>query len=153
MYLTPTTAPTYLEAIDGAREAAMKLPPHLAHLFLVLATRYPEIRPTIKLLASHTATSERTVERNLSQLNERGWVVSMALSRGVERGGVSWRFLLLPTLTPPGEHPLLVGRGLASWEPCGLRIGGADFPSLTSVDHEPVSTDARDGWSSTYRRG
>jgi hypothetical protein len=136
MYLTPTTAPEYLEVISGAREAAMILPPHLAHLLLVLATRYPEIRPPIALLAAHTHTSARTVERNLAQLSERGWVVSKTMNRGLERGGVSWRFLLLPTLTLPGEPPLLVGRGPASWEPCGLRVGGADFPSLMTADRD-----------------
>jgi hypothetical protein len=135
MFLTPTREPGYADVVVAARDGGIDLPPHLAHLFLVLVTHYPEIRPTAAKLASHTGTSVRTVERNLAQLVERGRMTSITIKRGIERGGTSWRFLVLPTLTRIGQDPLLVGRGPDGWKPAPLEVGVTydHFPSLVTV--------------------
>jgi hypothetical protein len=134
MLLTPTEGPSYLDVVKAARDGATVLPAPLAHLLLILATRYPEMRPTGAMLASNTGSSVRTVERNLRQLTERGWLVSLSQARGVERGGVSYRFLVLPTLSRIGDPPVLVGRGPSGWEPVPMLVKGTDLPTLTSVD-------------------
>jgi hypothetical protein len=123
MLLTSTTSPGYVDVVVAAREAGIGLPSHLAQLFLLLATYYPEIRPTASALALSSGSTVRTVERNLSELAKRGQLASVTMKRGTEHGATSWRFLVLPTLTPVGDAPLLAGRGPACWDHAPLEVG------------------------------
>lgn len=124
MLLWPTDKPSYLSVVKAARDGGLDLPPELAHLFIVLATHHPEIRPRADMLASFTGTSVRTVRRNLTRLaEEHRRMATVRIDRGVERGGVAWRFLVLPTLSLIGEDPVLAGRGPERWDPTPLAPG------------------------------
>jgi hypothetical protein len=132
MLLVPTDAPRYLDVIKAARLGALDLPPELAHLFLVLAVDYPEIKPRVEDLQALLGYKDKgTVERNLATLKRRGRLTSKVVRRGIQNGGTSYRFLVLPTLPrEPHGFPVLAGRGPASWVPELLRVADHYLPRV-----------------------
>lgn len=124
MLLVPTDRPPHVEVVTAALHAGAFMPPELAHLLLALAIHYPNIFPTNDALAAYLGdVSPRTVERNLARLHELERAASLRLNRGFGRGGRSWRFLVLPELSPLSAEPVLVGNGPQRWDPAPLRPG------------------------------